>query len=233
MLLPVTRPSCYRIIGTDPATGGAAGRRMIHRLAVGIALFFAIGAAAFFVWGNDFLRIEPGLPMQRLDAVVVLAGPPEEDRERVLVAADMVQADEAHFLLLPLRHRALDWPWFVQKYRIRNPLPEDRVIIGREEASQGSAWPDPGGTFAEARRTIEIMRRNDLRTAVVVSSAYHMRRARLAFTRANSDAALVFYFHPVDLLDPERSGPWWMEGGYLAKIAGEYVKLAAGCLFYR
>jgi hypothetical protein len=206
---------------------------MIYRLAVGITAVLMGGIVAFFIWGNDFLCIEQGLPAQRVDAAVVLAGPPDEDRERVLVAVDLVQAEEARLLLLPVRHRALEWPWFVRKYRIRGPLPEDRVIIGREENSKSRSWPDPGGTFAEARKTIEIMRRHNLHSAVVVSSGYHMRRARLAFERASPDPTLVFYFHPVDVLDPEDSGPWWMNGGYALRVADEYVKLAGGYLFYR
>lgn len=206
---------------------------MIYRLAVGITAVLMGGIVAFFIWGNDFLCIEQGLPAQRVDVAVALAGPPDEDRERVLVAVDLLQAEEADLLLLPVRHRALEWSWFVRKYRIRTPLPEDRVIIGREENSKGRSWPDPGGTFAEARKTIEIMRRHHLRSAVVVSSGYHMRRARLAFERANPDPDLVFYFHPVDVLDPEDSGPWWMNGGYALRVADEYVKLAGGYLFYR
>lgn len=206
---------------------------MIYRLAVGITAVLMGGIVAFFIWGNDFLCIEQGLPAQRVDAAVALAGPPDEDRERVLVAVDLVQAEEARLLLLPVRHRALEWPWFVRKYRIRGPLPEDRVIIGREENSKSRSWPDPGGTFAEARKTVEIMRRHNLQSAVVVSSGYHMRRARLAFERASPDPTLVFYFHPVDVLDPEDSGPWWMNGGYALRVADEYIKLAGGYLFYR
>lgn len=206
---------------------------MIYRLAVGITAVLMGGIVAFSIWGNDFLCIEQGLPAQRVDVAVVLAGPPDEDRERVLVAVDLVQAEGADFLLLPVRHRALGWSWFVRKYRIRAPLPEDRVIIGREENSKSRSWPDPGGTFAEARKTIEVMRQRDLHSAVVVSSGYHMRRARLAFERANPDPTLVFYFHPVDVLDPEDSGPWWMNGGYALRVADEYIKLAGGYLFYR
>lgn len=206
---------------------------MIYRLAVGITAVLMGGIVAFFIWGNDFLSIEQGLPAQRVDVAVVLAGPPDEDRERVLVAVDLVQAEEAGLLLLPVRHRALEWAWFVRKYRIRGQVPEDRVIIGREENSKSRSWPDPGGTFAEARKTIEIMRQHHLHSAVVVSSGYHMRRARLAFERANPDPTFVFYFHPVDVLDPEDSGPWWMNGGYALRVADEYVKLAGGYLFYR
>jgi uncharacterized SAM-binding protein YcdF (DUF218 family) len=206
---------------------------MIYRLAVGITAVLMGVVAVFITWGHDFLCTEPGLPAQRVDAAVVLAGPPDEDRERVLVAADLVLAEKASLLMLPVRHRALEWPWFVRQYRIRARLPEDRVIIGREENSKSRSWPDPGGTFAEARKTIEIMRQHHLSSAVIVSSGYHMRRARLAFERVNPDPDLVFYFHPVDVLDPENAGPWWMNGGYTLRVADEYIKLAGGYLFYR
>lgn len=205
---------------------------MIYRLAVGITAVLMGGIVAFFIWGNDFLSIEQGLPAQRVDVAVVLAGPPDEDRERVLVAVDLVQAEEAGLLLLPVRHRALEWAWFVRKYRIRGQVPEDRVIIGREENSKSRSWPDPGGTFAEARKTIEIMRQHHLHSAVVVSSGYHMRRARLAFERANRNPELAFYFHPVDAIDADED-PWWLNGGYALRVADEYVKLIAGYLFYR
>jgi uncharacterized SAM-binding protein YcdF (DUF218 family) len=121
----------------------------------------------------------------------------------------------------------------VRKYRIKAHLPEDRVLIGREESSKAEPWLDRGGTFAEARKTLEIMRQNGFRSAIVVSSNYHMRRARLAFERANQDPALVFYFHPVDYRDPDDSDPWWWDGAYMTKVADEYLKLLAGYVFYR
>jgi hypothetical protein len=187
---------------------------MVVRVGVCIAAVVVFGAVAFCVWGDEFLRIEPGLPAERVDAAVVLAGPPDEDRERVLVAVDLVQADEAGLLLLPLRHRALEWPWFLRKYRIRTYLPEERVVIGHENGPRSASRAGLGGTYAEAKKTIEIMQQQGLRSAVIVSSSYHMRRARLAFERANTDPELSFYFHPVDSIDPDEDDPWWTNGGY-------------------
>ena len=203
------------------------------RWALGGIGLAAAGLVGFLIWGNDFLIMEPGQLGEKADLAVVLAGAPSEDRERILVAVDLVQAEEARALLLPVRHRALDWPWFVRRYRIKVPLPEHRVLIGREEGPKSASWLDLGGTFAEARKTLEIMRQNSFRSAIIVSSNYHMRRARLAFERANQDPTLVFYFHPVDYRDPEDADPWWWDGAYVLKVADEYVKLLAGYLLYR
>jgi len=205
----------------------------MYRWALGGIGVAVVGLASFLVWGNDFLGTETGLLSEKADLAVVLAGAPPEDRERVLVAVDLVQADEARILLLPVRHRAIDWPWFVRRYRIKAHLSEDRVLIGREDGSKPESWPDLGGTFAEARKTLEIMRQHHFSSAIIVSSNYHMRRARLAFERANQDPSLVFYFHPVDYRDPEDSDPWWWDGAYVTKVLDEYVKLLAGYLFYR
>lgn len=222
----------------DIANASGSRRQRVRRFSMnrwvlgGFGLV-AAGLVGFLVWGNDFLSMEPGQLFDKADLAVVLAGSPPEDRERVLVAVDLVQAEEARVLLLPVRHRALDWSWFVRKYRIKAHLPEDRVLIGREESPRSVSWFDLGGTFAEARKTLEVMQQQDFRSAIIVSSSYHMRRARLAFERANHDPALVFYFHPVDYRDPEDSDPWWWDGAYVMKVADEYIKLVAGYLFYR
>ena len=205
----------------------------MYRWLVGSVGLVLAGLVGFLAWGNDFLSMEPGQIGEKVDLAVVLAGAPPEDRERVLVAVDLVQADGARILLLPVRHRAIDWPWFVRRYRIKAHLLEDRVLIGREEGSKPKSWPDLGGTFAEARKTLEIMRQHHFSSAIIVSSNYHMRRARLAFERANQDPSLVFYFHPVDYRDPENSDPWWWDSVYVMKVMDEYVKLLAGYLFYR
>jgi len=198
----------------------------------GIGLALA-GVVGFLVWGHDFLCMETEQLMDKADLAVVLAGAQLEDRERLLVAVDLELAEEARMLLLPMRHRALEWSWFVRKYRIKAQLLEDQVLIGREESPKTGAWLDLGGTFAEARKTLEIMRQNGYRSAIIVSSNYHMRRARLAFERASQDPTLVFYFHPVDYRDPDDPDPWWWDGAYVTKVADEYLKLLAGYLFYR
>ncbi len=203
---------------------------MAGRITIGIA---AACVLLFLGYGHDFLAVTPAPPARPVEAAVVLAGPPAEDRERLRAAVECVRTGQARLILLPFRHRALGWEWFLRTYRIEPPLPEERVIIGREVPAAAGWGPDPGGTFAEARATLELMRRHGLRSAVVLSSSYHMRRARLAFRRADPRAEFAFAFRSVPTRDPHDSRPWWRDPELLARVAGEYVKLAGGLLFYR
>jgi hypothetical protein len=206
----------------------------MYRLAIGLSAVLVAAAAAFFIWGHDFLCVAEAQPPDRADLVVALAGPPSEDGLRVAAGAEMVRENLARLLLLPVRHRALDWPWFVRHYKIPEPIGAEQVIIGRREDNGRSVNASLGGTFAEAAKTVEVMRQHRLRSAVVVSSCYHLRRARLAFTRAARDRPeLSFTFRAVERSGAGADLPWWRGGGFALRVADEYVKLIGGYLFYR
>lgn len=206
---------------------------MIRATAAALVLA-SIAAAAFFAGGPEFLRVDDGVPEEPADIVVALAGPADEDGKRIAAAAAFVRAEKARFLMLPVRHRALEWPWFVRHYRIAHALGEDRVIVGRREGPGDPGGYDLGGTFTEAVRTIEIMRRQRFRSAVVVSSGYHMRRAKLAFERAGGGASGIrFHFVPVEDDLPRGPLTWWRRKGAVGRIADEYLKLIGGYIFYR
>jgi uncharacterized SAM-binding protein YcdF (DUF218 family) len=122
----------------------------------------------------------------------------------------------------------------VRHYRIRDPIGDDRVIVGRVQDPGEAAGYGVGGTFSEAVKTVEVMRRHRYRTAVIVSSGYHMRRARLAFERARQgDAQLSFHYYPVEDENAGSPEAWWLREGYFLRVADEYIKLIGGYVFYR
>jgi hypothetical protein len=53
------------------------------RVVMGVTVVLIIGLAAFLGGGHRFLCHRDGTPPGPADLVVVLAGPPDEDRERV------------------------------------------------------------------------------------------------------------------------------------------------------
>ncbi|MCU0560496.1 MAG: YdcF family protein [Desulfobacterales bacterium] len=206
---------------------------MLYRAVMGL-LFLLLGCvAAFLVWGREALSNWDHPLHEPFELVVVLAGPLDEDGRRVAAAVELARTSGNRFLLLPLRHRALSWPWFVRHYRIDPPLPEERVIIGRPEDSKRVETAELGGTFAEARKTIAVMREQGFRSAVIVTSGYHIRRARLAFQRAVTDPGLTFQFHAMDSAQKAPDRLWWLDGKSLMRVADEYWKLAAGYAFYK
>jgi hypothetical protein len=203
------------------------------RVVMGVTVVLIVGLAAFLGGGNRFLCHREGTVPGAADLVVVLAGPLDEDRERVAAGAALTHAGRHRFMLLPLRHRALTWPWFVRHYRIENPIPDERVLFGRSQVSKRRHAFDLGGTFAEAEKTVDVMRARGFGSAIVVSSCYHIRRARLAFERASKEPGLGFAFHAIDIEGPGSNGPWWLDGAYAMKVADEYLKLVGGYLFYK
>jgi hypothetical protein len=206
---------------------------MLYRAVLGMLVLLLGAAAAFLGWGREALCNQDLFLQEPFELVVVLAGPLDEDGRRVAAGVELVRNSENRFLLLPLRHRALTWPWFVRHYRIEPPLPEARVILGRPEDLKRPEAADLGGTFAEARKTMAVMQERGFRSAVVVTSGYHVRRARLAFERAGTDPGLAFQFHAVDAAEDETGVFWWFNGRSVVRVADEYLKLAAGYLFYK
>lgn len=168
--------------------------------AVVIAAFIAAVVSVLGIFtglGQDFLKGTPTPFIQSVDAVVVLAGGPQHDRQRLARGIALVRQGRARYLILPLRDPALDWQALEKLYGLQSEIPPERVLIGRPGNGRSRLISMSGGTFAEAVNTVDIMRGHDLRSALVVSSDYHMRRVQLAFSRVVPVGRLVLAFEPV------------------------------------
>lgn len=203
------------------------------RRKISIAVFLCAGLLVFifFLAGEKFLRVQSDSGSQKCDAVVVLAGLAKEDKQRIEEGSALIRQGKGSYLILPLRHSAIDWPWAVQYYGLHEALPEDKVLIGRSTATDEPLIDRFGGTYVEALKTVRIMRDLDLTSAIIVSSAYHMRRAQIAFERFRQPGRLEFYYHPVDS-ERRTKQPWWTDAEYVAKVLQEYKKLLAAYFIY-
>lgn len=189
------------------------------------------GVFLFLLFGEQFLRINDDDNKRKTDAVVVLAGAPFEDRQRILEGARLYQQGRGRYIILPLRHPTFKWSWVETNYELENSVPETHIIVGRRMAADKPEITQFGGTYVEARNTVRIMRKHQLKSAIIVSSAYHMRRTRIAFEQVHPNSHLQFYFHPVDRqLNPESL--WWRDGKYFRRVLGEYKKLLAAYFIY-
>jgi uncharacterized SAM-binding protein YcdF (DUF218 family) len=81
-------------------------------------------------------------------------------------------------------------------------------------------------TEENAQRVAELMKARGLKSAILVTSPYHQRRAAILFEREFGPAALTFRNHPVD--DPGWDpNLWWMSDPSRSLTVLELAKLGA------
>ncbi|HBG47479.1 MAG TPA: hypothetical protein DDW94_10910 [Deltaproteobacteria bacterium] len=89
-------------------------------------------------------------------------------------------------------------------------------------------------TYEEALAVREFAVAKGLKSIVVVSSPYHMRRVSLVFRNVFGGSGVSLGFSPARPFDEGLSG-WWKEEGLVANVCLEYMKLivyaAKGYLF--
>ena len=195
---------------------------------LGVLTVFVCALTVFLIFGERYLRLRTDQRFDPTDAVIALAGPPAEDRQRILASIELLHQKKATYLILPIRHPAFTWSWVVRNYDLSSQLPENRILIGRAGEAGQEALQRYGGTFAEAQKSVELMQHLGLRSAVVVSSGYHMRRVALAFNQNGKTTDLVFSYHPVGAIEPL----WWTNPAKLRRILREYQKLIVAHFLY-
>ncbi len=90
---------------------------------------------------------------------------------------------------------------------------EDHILV------EEKAW----STSTEARYSSAVMRARGFRSAIVVTSAYHTRRARIIFGRFFREWSLTICAVPFDSSTPHN---WWKNRDTATSVISEYIKLA-------
>ncbi|HET8607123.1 MAG TPA: YdcF family protein [Gaiellaceae bacterium] len=161
---------------------------MVKRVAAVVVVTFLAASALMFVWA-PFSTAHP----KKVNAIVVLAG----SKARLPVA-------------LRLWHRGLA-RWLLVS---RDPLDRRRVAFCAHPPRHAVCFQaKPYSTRGEARWTTRFARHEDWRSLAVVSSRYHLYRARLLFRRCTGDR--------IELV-PARV-EWWL---WPLDVAMEWGKLA-------
>lgn len=197
---------------------GLRARRVLPLVLVALA---AWAVAARFA--AEALVVSEGL--ERADALVVLAGSAAYV-ERTARASELYREGRAPVVLLTNDGQLSGWsnesqnnPTFVERARaelVRGGVPTERI----------EALPRRvGSTHDEALLLREYARGRGLRSLLVVTSAYHSRRALWTFRRAFEGSGVVVGVSAVEL-ERERPSPgtWWLSPRGWRSVAGEYVK---------
>ena len=164
---------------------------------------------------------------QPADGLVVLAGS-STYIERTHQAAQLFKDGRAPKLILTNDNQESGWsaqlqtnPLFVQRAASELKscgVPEERIEIVPGTVSS---------TRDEAARVREYATTNELRSILVVTSAYQVRRARWTFNQIFASSGVLISFSSVP---PGNQTPrplsWWLHRSGWSMVAGEYVKLA-------
>jgi uncharacterized SAM-binding protein YcdF (DUF218 family) len=202
-------------------------RRVLLAAAAAVALWSALawGAAKALIVRAD---------LERADAIVVLSGS-KVYLERARRAARLFHEGRAARVILTNDTQQSGW----SAERQSNPLFMERAAAALKEAGVPEASIEmlPQGvtsTHEEATLLRRYALEHNLRSVLVVTSAYHSRRA--LWTWRN-----VFAGDPVqvgmEVVAPGEQTPgpatWWLHPGGWPLVAGEYVKLIYYWFHYR
>lgn len=183
------------------------------------ALLVALAAWAAAVWLpaiGQFLVVSE--PVDRADAIVVLAG---NAPDRLRHGRQLFDAGYAPLLVVSderVRTHGLDTTWYrLFQAGVAAPgLPPGAVIV---------LDPPPESTIDEATRAAALLESRGLHSAILVTDAFHTRRASLLFAAQFRHRGLVVRTsavpNGVDLAH------WWLDSVASRSVVEEYAKLLA------
>ncbi len=150
----------------------------------------------------------------RADAIVVLSG---DGGARVRQGVDLFKASYAPLLILVgggaqgnppaaegMRHQAVSLG-----------IPDSAILLVKQSTS----------TWEDAKYTRQLMDQRGLRSAILVTSPYHERRASMTFTRAFEGSGVSLASYPVQD-DQWQPDSWWKSRRTIILTLTELAKLA-------
>ena len=206
--------------GRNPVGKSKRRRRLL------LAAFVCLLAWPFLAWAAAKLLIVSSHPASPADAIVILSGS-STYIERADWAAKLYLEGRAPLVVLTDDKLISGYnakedrnPFFYElaaKELLKRGVPAARIEVIPEAAL---------GTYYESLNVCEYATNNKLKKLVVVTSAYHSRRALWSIRRACSHAQLET---SVGAPPPGWQTPspwtWWLRRWGWRVVAGEYVKL--------
>jgi uncharacterized SAM-binding protein YcdF (DUF218 family) len=174
-------------------------------------------------------------PLEKTDAILVLGGS-HTYLERTQKAAELYKKGTAAKIYLTDDGEQSGWspgeqrnPWFVelaQKSLIANGVPAESIEI---------LSPKVSGTIDEARLLAEKAGSANLKSILIVTSAYHTRRALATFERTfaeNNLSTEIGISAAAPGIQTPASRFWWLSVFGWQIVAGEYVKSLGYWVYY-
>lgn len=185
--------------------------RIIILIGVVVVVILTAGlcyAPRFLVYSTNYAKV---------DAVIVLLGPDFSARQ--MHARDLIEKGMADYLMIPA---------YEKTYRIEHgkmqSLDNGNKKNNTNKKSKPAAPKYFEDTHLELMKAKETMTRHGWKSAIFVSSPYHMRRIRIIVEKEFDDLP-ESYFSPT----PFESAPlniWQLKASDWKKVWREYVKIS-------
>jgi uncharacterized SAM-binding protein YcdF (DUF218 family) len=147
---------------------------------------------------------------KKSDVIIVISGGPG----RVEHGAKLYHEGYADWLLL-----SGSSPLMLRQAKALG-VPEDRILVENKSMT----------TYGNAKYSEEIMQAQGFKSAILVTSPFHTRRAGMIFHQFFSEYDLTVCSIPYD---PSICGRWWKDKMTTALVISEYLKLGYYYVFER
>ncbi|MTV48360.1 YdcF family protein [Heliobacillus mobilis] len=177
-------------------------------------LWTLLAFSIFFLllsFAGDFLVVaeEPKIA----DAIIVLSG---DDGGRTERAVELYRQGYAPYLILSggRIYQETTMAELMMQHALKLGVPKEAIVLENKSSS----------TYQNAVHSKEIMEKYKFKSAIVVSSNYHMRRTRVVFEQVFQGTGNVFAYVPSADQDynPAR---WWEKNRSIMVTITEYIKL--------
>lgn len=174
------------------------------------AVVLLLSLSLFIIYAGKLLVLDQK-PVKS-DVIIVLGG---DSGKRVEQAAALYKAGYAPYMIVSggeLYHKTTQ-AGVMTEHAVELGVPRDVII---PEAHSES-------TYDNAAFTREIMQQKGFKSAIVVTSNYHMQRSKFIFQRVfkNSGVSLTYCSAREPRFDPDR---WWSSNKSIMFTITEYIK---------
>jgi len=191
-------------------------RGFIVGLFVGIVLTVGLGAFGLAAVGHA-LALED--PLEKADAIVAISGDTGARANTAIALWKQGYAPLIVFSGAAIDPDSVSSAEIMRREALRQGVPENATLIEPASAT----------TDENASEVAKLMVQRKLRSAILVTSPYHQRRAALLFARAFEPAGLVLRNYPAR--DPEWDPNfWWRHDPLRSRTLIELAKLGAELL---
>ena len=147
---------------------------------------------------------------QKADVIIVLSG----GSERLPYGARLYQSGYADKVLISGESAR------IPRLPSSMGIPESSLLLEGQSTT----------TFENAKYSLKIVQAHGYKSAIVVTSPYHTRRASIIFAQVFKGIKLTICPVPYD---PAMTSNWWKDSGSARFVISEYLKLGWHYLFDR